>query len=266
MTVTSASLAPLTAPPDRLAPFVVIAAVGHVGVAVVLMVVTTVWASDPAPLIRPEDAMEVSIVSLPKSPSALPERAQRQAAPQAPVPPTPEPAPEAPARQSDLAVPSPEPQPVPKAVPPDSKRKLAELNKQLEMDRLLAELDADDGPVDRDASSPDGTVGAPATSLDGAAASDPVYAAYIAKVSKLFLEGFRPLPALKGTGLKTTVLVSVDVQGRVTARDIERSSGNPAWDRAALAAAELVTTLPLPPEKYRDGRADEYRIHFEDTP
>jgi TonB family protein len=97
----------------------------------------------------------------------------------------------------------------------------------------------------------------------GAASGDPEVARYIATLSELFMSHFRPLPMLKGQGLVSKVLVKVDGAGKVTRREVETSSGNPSWDRAALTAVDQVDTVPLPPEKYR-GSTYDYRIIFEE--
>lgn len=227
------------------------------------------WRGAPEPLFDPDDVIEVTAVVLPKSPTALPERAQRAprpAAPERPTPPPEAPPEPPPQRVSDLAVPS-EAEPDPAPPQADPRAQMDDLLAELEpdMDDLLQDLDADVGPTDRAASSPDGVEGAPASAVVGAGTADPELARYIAQLSALFLEHFRPLPALKGQGLRAVVLVQVDPGGKVTDVAVQTGSGNPAWDRAAQAAAEDVGTVPLPPEKWRDGRT-RYRIVFEDTP
>lgn len=257
----------LSARDGRLGPWFAAAAAGHVGAVLglwVLQGLTAWWAPDD-PFLTPEEVIEVSMVEMPKS-TAMPTRATRQAAPQAqPQPPEPVKSNEPPPpRQSDLVVQQPTPEPVPVA-PPDHSRKLDALREELRMDQLLDDLDdADPGAVDRDATSPDGTEGAKPTKVVGSQSGDPEAARYIAELSKLFLSHFRPLPMLKGQGLRVTVLVKVDAQGKILEHRVEKSSGNPSWDRAALAAVEEVGTVPRPPEKYRH-ELPAYRTTFEDN-
>lgn len=259
----------LTPPREPLGPWVLAALAGHVVAGSLLVVLP--WlapADDRAPLIDPDDVMEVAMVAMPKSRDALPTRATRAPAPR-PATPAPPPPPEAPAtppppRSSDLVVHDDKAPPPPKAVPDDNQRKLDALAKELEMERLMAELSAPSGSVDRDASSPDGVEGAPATAMSGAPIGDPEYARYVATLRAIFMEEFRPLPTLKGKGLSCVVLVKVDSEGRVTSTKVSTSSGNDAWDRASLAAAEAVRALPLPPERFRERMSAGYGIRFEE--
>jgi TonB family protein len=146
------------------------------------------------------------------------------------------------------------------AVPQESTRK-ADVNAK--MDDLLAELDdADDGPRDRDASSPDGMVGAEPSRTVGPGTGDPELRAYIQRLEELFKKEFRPI--IKGQNLTAKVLVAVDDTGTVKSARIDQSSGNPSFDRSAVAAAEAVPKVPPPPERYRDGTPRSYRIIFND--
>lgn len=251
---------------EPLGPWMLAALLGHVGAVagmVVLQLLSFLWWVPNEPLFDPDDVIEVAMVALPKS-QALPTRATRQAAPKAPESEQVQPPEPPPPRQSDLAVHQDVPDPKAPAVPDNSTRKLDELREQLRMEKLLDDLeDADVGAVDRDASSPDGVEGAKPTSVVGASTGDPETARYIAQLSELFMSHFRPLPMLKGQGLIVTVLVKVDQQGRITEHRVEKSSGNPSWDRAAIAAIEEVGTVPRPPEKYRD-QPLAYRTTFQD--
>lgn len=258
--------------PTPLAPYLLVAVVGHLSLVAALVLADQLdlsW-SDDGPLFDPDDVIEVSMVSVPQSES-LPTRATRRAAPRAPEPP-PTPPPEAPEqppppRQSDLAVQTPEAEPTPQAaVPDDSTRKMDDLMDELRMDDLMDELrDADDGPVDRNASSPDGDPDATASRVMGSGVGDPEIARYIARLSDLFDAEFRPLPALRGKGLSAAVLVRVDSAGTIVSRRLETPSGNPSWDQSALAAVDLVGAVPAPPAKLGDASQHAYRILFEDS-
>lgn len=247
-------------PGDRVGPFVLGSAVAHAVLAAILVA----WGAlepDVTPMINPDDAMLVSLAA-PRSPDALPHRAERAPAPppaapeavKAPTPPPPNP--------SDLSVKTPDAPATPKA--PTA----AELEARRRA--LLADLDDDapadapDGTTNRSASTPDGVDG-PAGS-GSAVLGDPEYARYIATLRGLFMGAFRPLPALRGQGLVTRVVVTADASGRVTGARVGHSSGNPSWDQAALAAAYAVPSIPLPPERFRARLAGGYTLEFADGP
>ncbi len=260
----------LHAPADALLPWMGGAAVGHVVlVAVFIGLNALLDTPPPEPLFELDNVIEVALMPMPKSETALPTRATRQAAPRAAeTPPEPEAPPEPPPpRESEMVVKTPDAKPTPKpaaAVPKDSTRREAP-NPQLKMDDLLAELaDADVGPKDREASSPDGVKGAAPSRTVGAGSSDPELRAYISQLQQLFMKEFRPLPAYRGQGLKATVFVWVEDDGKVTKAAIDKSSGNASYDQSALTAAEAVPVVPLPPPAYRDGTSRNYKIVFSD--
>lgn len=255
---------------ERLVPWFIPAALGHAGLVVLLLAIQGLDLADRAPLIDPQDAIEVAMVSLPKSPTNVPERAsvapkppapQVEEAPPPPVEPPPKVETPPPPKVSDLAHQTEEAEPTP---PPVDDKRLDDLMNDLEREMLLDDMDAAPGKRDRSASSPDGSADAPATASTAGTMSDPEYARYVRQVQALFQEHFRPLPTLKGQGLSSTVRVEVDTGGRITARAVSKGSGNPAWDRAALAATEAVASIPLPPERFRDDRQDVYDIRFEE--
>lgn len=251
----------LDRPQESLAPWLGGAVIAHaLGIGALVLLQLAAGGGEHGPMVRAEDLMEVELLAI--APKGELARAQRApvAAPSEASTPTEAPPPE---RQSDLTVASEKPDPA-KAAPPTDRARLNDLMQELERDRLLGELDAPEGPVDRDAARPDGVEGA-TTNLQGGLTGDPEFARYIGQLGELFLAEFRPIPALKGQGLKTRVLVRVDEEGRVTERTIARSSNNASWDRAALAAAEAVTRVPLPPDRYRARMSQGYGIDFEDA-
>lgn len=247
---------------DRIGPFVTASGALHLLAAGALWI-GGAWSDPTPPLINPDDVMMVTM-AMPKSPDAMPHRAERAPRPAAAPPrPDPIPAPPDPSPPPDeLATPSPAP---PDPSPP-SEPSPADLDAQRR--RLMDMLDEDDdaplGTEDRQASSPDGIEGA--SGSDASALGDPAYAAYIGKVRQLFLPEFRPIPALKGQGLSTHVFVRTDDHGRIVQRRVARSSGNPSWDQAALAAVHAVDTLPIPPDDYRARMKAGYTIEFSDEP
>ena len=264
----------LSARRDPLGRMVAVSAGAHIGLVLLFVWFPGLGASESQPLIRPEDTIEVGLVSLPKSPTALPERATRK-----PRPPSdsktntaPQPAAEAvvtpPAEKtyaSERAKPIQADQVEDKqAAAGAADAKLDALLDDLAREDLLSSLDADEGPRDRDASSPDGQANATANASLGSVQGDPEYAAYILKLQQLFNDQFLPLPALRGKNFASVVLIQVAADGRVTGSRLSARSGSESWDAAALAAVAKVPTIPLPPEKFRARMSAGYEIHFED--
>lgn len=225
--------------------------VGHVGVIVVSLAASALVStcSSNEPIIQ--DALEVSVVALPKSKTNVPDKATRAAVQAGNDAPTP--APEPPPVESDLAFE--QPKPVPKPGPTDAdRRKRDEQMRQLERERLMEDLMAADGAADRDATDPnsDSEVGINVNGR-GASKADPEYVAWVAKVQKLMMTNFHPLSAItsKNPGLRARVLLTVDpTSGRILSREVQNSSGIPAFDAAATRAVDQVGTIPLPPDAW----------------
>src|SRR5262245_39071066 len=140
----------LTSRSDGLGPFVGLALVGHLVVLGGLVATSLLAPESPPekPLFEP--SIEVFAAEMPRL-SRLPERATRVAAPRASTEaPTTEPVP---TQQSDMAYKDPK-QPDPK--PAGTTDEHRDVGEQQRMKDLLDDLDADAGPRDRDAGSPDG--------------------------------------------------------------------------------------------------------------
>jgi TonB family protein len=243
---------------DRLGPWLVAAVVGHGLAAAALVALHPGTPPEDRPWIDPSRVIEVELLALaPKGALTRPTKAS--APPPSAAPPV-EGAP--PVRVSDLTAPSEAPDPSTERDVSDPRR-LEQLRRELEMERLLGELDGAEGPVDRAAASPDGVEGA-TESLRGGAVGDPEFAAYIASLSKLFLAEFRPLPVLVGKGYRVRVLVRVDSTGVVSDVSIATSSGNASYDGSAERAARAVPRVPLPPERFRALMAEGYGLTFRD--
>lgn len=232
----------------------------HGGVVIALIVVGMM--EPEGPLVDPNEVMMVTM-AMPKSPDAMPHRAERAPSPAAAPAPEPTPAPEPP-DPSELAFKD-------KKAPPKKEQPKgptpADLAKQRSKLFDLLDDPPPDAPIgteNRSASSPDGVEGAAGTG--GSVLGDPEYAAYISRVRAVFLPEFRPLPALKGQGLVTRVFVRTDAGGRIVDARISKSSGNPSWDQAALTAVRSVPTVPLPPERFRDRLSAGYTLEFSDDP
>ena len=137
---------------------------------------------------------------------------------------------------------------------------MAELQRQ----KMLEDLMAPTGPVDRDATSPDGHADL-TLNPGGVNRADPEYAAYIAKLVRLFQQHFKPLGAVTEgrPDLVCSVFITVDpATGRVRSWEIVKSSGIDSYDAAAERAVAQVGTIPLPPERFRADVADGYTINL----
>jgi hypothetical protein len=236
---------------------------GHLGVIAFALAMSALgsWCSGPSqPPIR--DALEVSVIALPKSKTNVPDKATRAAVKQGTPDPSPKPPEPAPIRESDLAVPKPEPKPG----TDEAARRRDEALRQMERERLMEDLAAADGPVDRDATDPNSTsdVGLNVNGR-GTTKADPEYVAWVAKVQKLMMASFHPLSAItsKNPGIKTRVILQVDpTSGRIQSRKVQTSSGVPAYDAAATRAVDDVGTIPLPPDAWLPLLADGLAIDF----
>lgn len=237
---------------------------GHVGVIVVSLAASALvgTCSQREPIIQ--DALEVSVVALPKSKTNVPDKATRAAVKSGNDAP-PKPVPEPPPVESDL--PFEQPKPVPKPGPTDAeKRKRDEQMRQLERERLMEDLMAADGAADRDATDPnsDSDIGINVNGK-GSSKADPEYVAWVAKVQKLMMANFHPLSAItsKNPGLRARVLLQVDpTSGRIVGREVQNSSGIPAFDAAATRAVDQVGTIPLPPPAWLPLLASGLAIDF----
>jgi TonB family protein len=226
------------------------ALVGHVGVALMLSLLMLLAGLRRGPILDPNDIMEVSMVVLPKTESRMPERATRAPVPRGEDTPTaPQPKPPV---ESDLAVVQPD---APKAEgSPDHSDRRTELMKELRRKQLLADAAADIGAVDREASDPDSTTDQAVNTGGSGAAADPELALWVQKVREKFMANFHPLPTIVSANpnIEATVAVRIDEAGNVLSRSMHKPSGNPSYDAAAERAADAVTQVPPPPEKYRD--------------
>jgi len=236
---------------------------GHLGVivfALAMSAIGSMCSGPPKPPIR--DALEVSVIALPKSKTNVPDKATRAAVKQGTPDPSPKPPQPAPIRESDLAVPQPEPKPG----TDEAARRRDEALRKMERDQLMEDLMAADGPVDRNATDPNSTSDV-AINVNGRGTTkaDPEYVAWVGKVQKLMMANFHPLSAItsKNPGIKTRVLLDVDpATGRIQSRRVQTSSGVPAYDAAATRAVDDVGSIPLPPEAWLPLLGDGLAIDF----
>ena len=223
----------------------------HLGIALFSLTRAFLSPSDPLQL---QDAIRVDIVGLPQKiepDQALPPEPAPAAKPVAPAAPEPEPAP-----------PAPTPPPPPKPAAPKFVEKpkvdvahsqKSALNRLKEMDafaklekvaaeKKAAEVHAKPAPIAGHKVSAGG-------SLTGIERLD--YDRYGAAVKQRVLENWHVPAWLAESDLSARVRVWLDESGRVSKKQIIRSSGNDVFDAAALDAVTSSDPFPPPPENLR---------------
>ncbi|MCB9668202.1 MAG: TonB C-terminal domain-containing protein [Alphaproteobacteria bacterium] len=243
----------------------VVSVVGHVGMIVGFTGFTFLltFCGDSKPIIDPDDAMEVAMVQLPKSRSRMPDRATRAPEPVGKPEPVAQPTPAPDVKHtSDLAVKTEKAEPKPGV----DTRRLEDALKLLEQQERLAQMEAALGDLNQAATDPNsesdevadvGAIGTP---------GDPEFARYIAQVRARFMEAFHPLQSIRDAnpGIRCVIHITVETgTGRIVRFDVTRPSGVDAFDAAAQRAVEAVSSIPLPPEKYRDRMGRGYDIVFD---
>lgn len=267
-------------PSEHLGPYVLVALLGHAGVIVGLVALERLIAmfGPPEPDFTADDVIEVIAVNMPAATfSPIPQNATKatpSTAPEAqPVPSAAEPPPPV---QSDLAfrtdkaeVPSNTP-PNPKAptapaadAKADTTKMKALMDDLNSMDDLLDEL-ADDGSRNRASAGPEVDPANATGRVYVGGISDPELKRYIDTVSKLISEHHSPLPALVGQGLVTVVRVKVGDDGTLLEQKLEKSCGNPSFDRSAVAAVADTRRVPALPSKYHDGHGITFLVKVGD--
>jgi TonB family protein len=195
------------------------------------------------------DAIEVSVVSMPKSASNVPDRASRVARAEGVQAPNPDEPP--PIATSDLKFNSPEIDP--KTGNTDKSRQ--QMLDALEREQMLEEMmDAPEGTEDRNQTDPNGSDDPALASLGVGSRGDPEFQRWVAQVQQLLMQHFKPLGAVTEghPDLKCMVKLTVDPEdGSVDGYEVSESSGVVPFDQAAERAVQQIPALPLPPEKYR---------------
>ena len=191
------------------------------------------------------------MVVLPKTEARMPERATRAPVPRGQPDPVPN-ATKAPPVESDLAYKT-ETEPEPQGTPDRTADRDA-LMRKLRREQLLENAAADVGTRDREASDPDSSSETAINTGAVGANADPELARWTQQVREKFMANFHPLPTIVAANpnIECTVAVRVNEAGQVLARKLHTPSGNQSYDAAAVRAADLVTEVPPPPEKYRD--------------
>lgn len=272
----------LSAPPslvkprrDTLIGGVMVSVVLHVWVASTALCIGVMWEPAQAP-IRPDEAMEVSMMVLPRA-ARMPDKAMHtprsgSTAPQTQTGAAPErtPTPPAEADPSDLAYQDPNKKPDPKSAKSDQARedltrKREEALRRMMMEDALADLDSPEGPRDRQATDPNSTSDELIDLGGRGSAADPEIVKHLQAVKRLFEANFRPLRTITSAnpGLRCRVRVLVDVEtGAVLSYEVIAGSGNDSYDRAAESAAAAVPKVPLPPAQFKEKAKEGYIIEF----
>jgi len=228
----------------------------HVGVLVLLLMGEVLGLSSSAPLIDPNDVMQVTAVALPKQTTELAQKEMR--APTAPPEVKPEVTPDP---VKETVEPKPEAKPEPKPVAPtvDHSSARADLLKDLRKKEALKQV-ASDAPVgarDQALTSPDGVDGAIGTSRSNL--GDPELAAYIESIRQAVVKHFSPIQTEQ---LKAMVEVKIDASGKIKDYEVVQKSGNASFDSAALRAVLKAGKVPAPPDKFKDDALNGIVIAF----
>lgn len=241
--------------PQPLLPWVVVSVVGHLfavtgfwGATALISVLTALVPMCSRPPVV-QDTIEVSVVSLPKSASKVPDRASRVARATGTKAPNPNEPP--PVARSDLKFQALQPEPLQGNTSQSRQQMLDALAREQMLEELM---DAPEGTEDRDATDPNGSDDAAIAALGVGSRGDPEFQRWVAQVQRLLMQHFKPLGAVTEgrPDLKCLVKITVDPDdGSIDAYEVSETSGIVPFDQAAERAVQAVPALPLPPEKYR---------------
>jgi TonB family protein len=198
---------------------------------------------DQEPLVK--DAIEVSMVALPKSQRNVPDRLARTPRATGAEAPMEEPPP---IKTSDVVIQLPD---APKQAGNTEQALREQMLTEMERQKLLDDLvDAPEGTVDRNRTDPNGQADLDLAVLLAGAPGDPAFVKWQEDVRRVLMPHFRPL-TMGRTDLECIVSIEMEPgTGRITSWKVAQSSGDPSYDAAAERAVEDAAALPLPPEKY----------------
>jgi len=109
-----------------------------------------------------------------------------------------------------------------------------------------------EGPVDREASSPDG-VDNPPKGANSLGKSSPEIAAYMAKAKALILPNWNLVPnPYPNPEYKVTIQVSIDSSGNISNPRVISSSGDKTFDKSATRSLLMTGNISSPPKKWID--------------
>jgi hypothetical protein len=193
-----------------------------------------------------QEAIEVSMVALPKSERNVPDRLARTARATGAEAPMNEPPP---VKSSDVILRVPD---APAQAGNTEQALREQMLTEMERQKLLDDLvDAPEGTVDRNRTDPHGQTDLDLAVLLAGAAGDPAMAKWQEDVRRVLMPHFRPL-TMGRKDLECVVNIQVEPEtGRILSWDVARTSGDASYDAASERAVQDAATLPLPPEKYR---------------
>ncbi len=209
-------------------------------------------------LIRPDEVMQVSLVSLPKQTTRLPPKVMQRADPPPSPPAAPTPPPEAPSA-SEMALKKEEPKEPPKEKQPDRSAAREKLLREMRRQQALESLAAE-GPKDQAQTDPDGEEGPPGSARG--VAGDPRLAAFQEQVRQAAMAHFSALQ----TDARTAVIqVTIDGRGNILNSGLAESSGDPSFDAAARTAVRRTGRVPAPPEELMPGPTATFFIRLSNS-
>jgi hypothetical protein len=210
--------------------------------------------------IDPQDVIQVSLISLPKTDSGMVQMDVQQATAEAPVvedAPTPQDnpgladdglsEPEVLKNPSDLAFETPDA--TENKGDPDQARNdqsRADTMRRLKREQLLKTM----GTSISTAGDPDSQTDDNINMGGSGAISDPVLASYLNKIQKTFEAHFVPLPSVEAANPDIYCRVNVrweHTSGEVQSYSWVEHSANPSYDASCERAVDAVSRLPLPP-------------------
>ncbi|MCB9743302.1 MAG: cell envelope integrity protein TolA [Alphaproteobacteria bacterium] len=228
----------------------------------VALYLSQAFARPAAPLINPDEVMEVSLLAMPKQTTAMPQKASRTPDP---VTGSAEPTPEAPPpTDSELVQHTPE-APKEKGDPEaDRKKQRDELMEKMRREQARKDALAALGSQDRAQTDPDGIEGATGTS--SGTVGDPKLAAYLERVKQVILPNWSFLK--KDKGLTVVIAVTINRSGDILEWRVRTSSGDPSFDNTAKMAVSKTGQVPAPPAEYMPDDTASFSIRFseEDKP
>jgi protein TonB len=209
-------------------------------------------------LIRPDQVMQVSLVSLPKQTTRLPQKVMQradpppsQAAEPAPAPPDAPPATEMALKKE---------QPVKPAVEkPDRSAARDKLLREMRRQQALESLAAE-GPRDQPQTDPDGEDGVPGSARG--VAGDPRLVAFQEQVRQAAMAHFS---ALQTEARAAVIQVTIDARGNILNSGLAQSSGDPSFDAAARTAVRRTGRVPPPPEELMPGPTATFFIRLSNS-
>ena len=213
------------------------------------------------PVLDVDNTLEVSMVSLPKSPTSMVHKAEQ--APLATGKDSPSPRPK-PIRESDLTMSTFAPDPEPGNTTRSSR--MDDLLRKAKMQELL-ESDAALGTTNRAASDPDANSDVAINTHSSGLRSDPELARYVDSIQRIFRDRFEEIPAIDKPEMRCKVHFRADLKtGKIISRPkLKVKSGNLSFDSRCMRAVEGVGQVPTPPEKFHGHFTDGYVIVIDNS-